>query len=210
MNMHKEDGSLSRRTYELLLAAYPREFRREYGREMTLVFAERCREESAAPVRLWGEALLDLALNVPREHFERLGGGEGLMKTLRTVILAIAVYAFTLLVVAPLYARNIGAFPSIVNSLIDALISTGLVFNFFYLLLTLTRWREGVRAVRTALVLTALLVAGLITLITLSGGPPAAVNLTIVVAQVLALLFWYTAHLLWVRRKGSEVPPATA
>jgi hypothetical protein len=209
VNMHKEDGSLSRRTYQLLLAAYPREFRREYGREMTLVFADRCREESAAPVRLWGEALLDLALNVPREHFERLGGGEGLMKTLRTVVLAIAVYAFTLLVIAPLYARNIGMFPSFVNGLIDALISTGLIFNFFYLLLTLTRWREGVRAVRAALVLTALLVAGLITLMTVSVGA-AHINLTIVVAQVLSLLFWYTAHLLWVRRGGREVPPATA
>jgi hypothetical protein len=97
-----------------------------------------------------------------------------------------------------------------VTSLLDALISTGLIFNFFYLLLTLTRWREGVRAVRVAFALTALLVAALITLITLSGGPPARVNLNIAVAQVLSLLFWYTAHLWWVRRKGRDVPTATA
>lgn len=132
------------------------------------------------------------------------------MKTLRTAALAAAAYAFTLLVVAPLYARNVGSLPGFVASLIDALIATGLVFNFVYLVLTLTRWREGVRAVRAALVVTALFVAGLITLIVVSSGPPAHVNLNVVVAQVLSLLFWFTAHLWWVRRRGRAVPPATA
>jgi len=132
------------------------------------------------------------------------------MKILRTVALAVAVYAFTLLVIAPLYARNVGTLPSFVTSLIDALISTGLIFNFFYLLLTLTRWREGMRAVRAALVLTALLVAGLFTLMVVNVGAAAGVNLNIIVTQVLNLIFWYTAHLLWVRRRGREVPPATA
>ena len=215
MKNAKGGGSRSRRAYALLLAAYPREFRREYGREMALVFADRCREESrargaAALARLWGEALLDLALSAPREHIERLGKGEGLMKTLRTIALAVAAYAFTLLVVAPLYARNIGSRPGFVNSLLDALISTGLVFNFFYLLLTLTGWREGVRAVRAALVLTALVVGALVTLIIVSGGPPARVNLSIAVAQVLSLLFWFSAHLWWVLRKGRGAPPAPA
>lgn len=210
MNIRKEDGSLSRRTYQLLLAAYPREFRREYGREMTLVFADRCREESAALVRLWGEALLDLALNVPREHFERLGGGEGLMKTLRTVALAVVAYAFTLLIVAPFYVRNARSLPFFLGYLLDALISTGLVFNFFYLLFTLTRWRAGVRAVRAALAMTTLVIAGLITLMGVTGGPHARINLLILVAQVLGLLFWFTAHLWWVLRKGRGAPPATA
>jgi hypothetical protein len=193
-----------------MLAAYPREFRREYGREMALVFADRCREGSAARARLWGEALLDLARNVPREHFERLGGGEGLMKILRTAALAVAVYAFTLLVVAPLYARNVGTLPGFAASLIDALIATGLMFNFLYLLLTLTRWREGLSAVRTALAVTALLAAALLTLMTFSVGAANLNLFNIAVTQVLSLLVWYTAHLWWVRRKGREVPPATA
>jgi hypothetical protein len=207
--------SRSRRAYALLLAAYPREFRREYGREMALVFADRCREESrargaAALARVWGEALLDLALNAARERLVKFVEGEGSMKILRTVLIAVVAYAFTLLVVAPLYVRNARSLPSFLGYLLDALISTGLLFNFFYLLLTLTRWREGVRAVRAALVLTMLVVTGLITLATVSGGPPARVNLSIVVAQVLALLFWFTAHLWWVLRKGRGVPPATA
>ncbi|HWW76488.1 MAG TPA: hypothetical protein VNZ44_13910, partial [Pyrinomonadaceae bacterium] len=115
-----------------------------------------------------------------------------------------------LLVVAPLYARNIPSLPALVNSLIDALISTGLIFNFIFLVLTLTRWLEGVRAVRAALALTTLVVGALIALITASVGPHAHVNLLIVVAQVLSLLFWFALHLWWVLRKGRHGPPAPA
>ncbi|HKG12374.1 MAG TPA: hypothetical protein VKB12_03515 [Pyrinomonadaceae bacterium] len=214
MKTPKINASRSRRAYAVLLAAYPREFRREYGREMALVFDDRCRERStggaAALARLWGEALLDLALTAPREHLERLRGGGGVMKTLRTVATAVATYAFTLLVVAPLYARNTGAMPGFVNNLIDALISTGLIFNFVFLVLTLTRRLEGVRAVRAALALTTLVVGALITLMEFSPGAHAHLNLRIVVAQVLSLLVWFTAHLWWVLRKGRAGPPATA
>ncbi len=132
------------------------------------------------------------------------------MRTLRTIALALLAYAFTLLVVAPLYARNVLNLPGFVNNLIDALISTGLIFNFIFLLLTLTRRLEGVRAVRAALALTALVVGALITLMMVSVAAPARLNLWIVVAQVLSLLFWFTAHLWWVLRKGKARPPAPA
>ena len=216
MKTPERNVSRSRRAYALLLAAYPREFRRVYGREMALVFADRCREQTragrgaSALARLWGEALLDLALTAPREHLERLREGGGMRRTLRTIAVALVVYAFTLFVVAPLYARNIVNLPGFVNSLIDALISTGLIFNFVFLLLTLTRWMEGTRAVRAALALTTLVVGALIALITASSSPHASLNLLIVVAQVLSLLFWFTAHLWWVLRKGRHGPPAAA
>jgi hypothetical protein len=216
MKTPERDVSRSRRAYALLLAAYPREFRRAYGREMALVFTDRCREQAragrgaAALARVWGDALLDLALTAPREHLGRLREGGGVMKVLRTVAVAFVVYAFTLLVVAPLYARNVQSLPGFVNNLIDALISTGLVFNFIFLLLTLTRWLEGTRAVRAALVLTTLVVGALITLMVFSLGTPARLNPRVVVAQVFSLLFWLTAHLWWVLRKGRRVPPAAA
>jgi len=203
--------SRSQSAYALLLAAYPREFRREYGREMALVFADRCREgaDLAALARIWGEALVDLARTAPRQHLESFG--EGTMKTLRTLALAAAAYAFTLLVIAPLYVSGRPALPGFANSLIDALISTGLLFNFIFLLLTLTRRLEGTRAVRAAFVLTALVVGALITLMIVSLGEPARINLSIVAAQVLSLLVWFTAHLWWVlRKRGRAVPPAAA
>ena len=205
----KKGRALSRRVYAALLAAYPTEFRREYGREMSLVFADRCREEGAPMLRVWRDALGDLARAAARERLESLRRGGGLMKVLRTIALALTAYAFTLVVVAPLYARNIVNLPVVVNSLIDALISTGIIFNFIFLLLTLTRLFEGVRAVGAALAVTTLVVVALITLITVSSGPHARLNLLIVVAQVLSLLFWFAMHLWWVLRKGRHGPPAT-
>jgi hypothetical protein len=123
---------------------------------------------------------------------------------------AVVVYAFTLFVVAPLYARNVEVLPGFVNNFIDALISTGLIFNFVFLLLTLTRWLEGTRAVRAALVVTTLVVGALITLMVASLGAPARLNPWVVVAQVFSLLFWFTVHLLWVLRRRSAGPPASA
>lgn len=207
--------TLSERLYAALLFAYPAGFRREYGREMRVLFADRRREVAGAagPLalpRLWCETLADLLRTAPAEHLESLTKGEGMMGTLRTVALAVVAYAFTLFVVAPLFARNVGSMPGFVGNLLDALISTGLVFNFVYLLLTLPRWLEGPRAVRAALMITTGVIGLLIALMMLSGGPHARVNLAIVVAQILALLVWFTLHLWWVLRRRAAGPPAAA
>lgn len=206
-------ATLSRRLYALLLSVYPAEFRREYGREMAIVFADRCRAEAReggarALVRIWCEALLDLLRTAPKEHFYEISEGAGLMKTLRTVVIAILAYAFALLVAAPLYVRNRESMPGFVNSLIDALIATGVLFNIIYLVLTLPRFMEGVRAVRTALLLTGLIIAALMTAIMVTGGPPAYANASIILAQVLSLLVWFSIHLWWVLRRRRVDPPA--
>jgi hypothetical protein len=217
--MRKQAGghkrAASARLYALLLAAYPAKFRREYGREMRVVFADRCREARgvggvAARARVWREAVVDLARTAPRERLEDLLGGGRLMKLFRTVVLAALAYAFTLLVVAPLYARHAGSMPGFVANLLDALIFTGLVFNFIYLVLTLTRWLEGVRAVRAALALTTGVVGTLITVMLVSLGREARFNLWIAIAQVLGLLIWFTIHLWWVLRKKASAPPTAA
>ena len=56
---------VSERVYRALLAAYPREFRREYGAQMRQVFRDLCREElrkkqTRGLVRLWIRTVLDL------------------------------------------------------------------------------------------------------------------------------------------------------
>src|SRR2546429_573870 len=82
-----------------------------------------------------------------------------------------------------------------------ALISTGLLFNFIFLLLTLTRLSEGARAVRAALVVTSLVVAALVALMRSAAGTHAGVGVSIILAQALSLLVWFTAHLWWVLRR---------
>ena len=210
--MGKQSGALAARVYAALLAACPSEFRREYGREMALVFADRCRESAGRGglPRVWREALSDLARTATKEHLERLRRGGGLMKTLRTIALALVAYAFTLLVVAPLYARNAGSMPGFAASLLDALIFTGLAFNFIFLVMTLPRWLEGARAVRASLALTAGLIAVVGGVVMVQAGPPARVNVWVVLAQALSLLVWFSIHLWWVRRRAAAGPSATA
>ncbi len=208
----KKGPNVALRLYALLLAAYPREFRREYGREMMLVFADRRREEASgrgARLRIWREALFDLMRTAPKERLESFLGGDGLMRVLRTIALAVVAYAFTLLVIARWFSNNHHHMPAFVGHLLDALISTGLVFNFVYLVITLPRWLEGVRAVRLTLAVTTFIIGALLVLMAVSVGPEARPSFFVYVAQVLALLIWFTVYLWWVlRRNRKTVPPA--
>lgn len=212
--MNKTCGAapLSARVYALLLLGYPAEFRRAFGREMRQVFADRCREAARGPAlaRLWADTLLDLARTAPREHAEKFSDGRGRMKTLRTIVLALAAYAFALLVAAPFYTRHRMEVPAFVASLADALIATGVIFNFVFLVITLPRLSSGARAVRLAGLVTALVVAGLIVLMVMSEGRPAYPHLSVVVAQVIGFFVWYALHLWWVLRGSHAGPPATA
>ena len=205
----KRHDSRSRRVYALLLASYPPGFRREYGREMSRVFADLCRESvgRASLARVWAWALADLALTAPRLRLEELLEGGGVMRSIRTAALALAAYAFTLLVVAPLFVRNAHSMPGFVAGLLDALISTGLVFNFIFQVLTLPRWLEGVRAVRATLALTTCVIGALLLVVSSIGGPHARLNALLIAAQVVSLLVWFAVHLWWVlRRKGAATP----
>lgn len=56
------------RVYGALLALYPRRFRREYGEDMVLLFAEQLRDENAW--RVYSRAATDLALTVPTSYLE--------------------------------------------------------------------------------------------------------------------------------------------
>jgi hypothetical protein len=53
------------RVFALLLRAYPRAFRAEYGREMTLVFRDQRREAGGGGVAFWAALLLDVARSAP-------------------------------------------------------------------------------------------------------------------------------------------------
>jgi hypothetical protein len=213
MTERKRQGSRSRRVYALLLATYPQGFRREYGGEMARVFADLCRESAgrSSLARVWAAALADLLLTAPRLRAEEMLEGGGLMRSIRTAALALAAYAFTLLVVAPLYARNAGSMPGFVANLLDALIFTGLVFNLVFQVLTLPRWLVGARAVRATLALTACVVGVLLFLMASGGGPHAShLNPPIIAAQAISLLVWFTIHMWWVLRGRRDATPATA
>jgi hypothetical protein len=69
--------TVSYRVYRVLLAAYPRQFRRAYRDEVSQLFRDCCREAqhrrgTRGVLYIWGRALLDLGVNVPREHIVQL------------------------------------------------------------------------------------------------------------------------------------------
>ena len=62
--------TLSERLYRLCLRMYPRQFRDEYGDEMSFVFAARATSDRASGrVWLWLQVLRDLCVHAPREHW---------------------------------------------------------------------------------------------------------------------------------------------
>ena len=74
--MSGKPSTIALRIYRLLLIAYPGEFRRQYGPQMTQVFQDRCVEEQRRGVtgllRLWMHTLADWAATVPAEHLDVL------------------------------------------------------------------------------------------------------------------------------------------
>lgn len=62
------------RLYRGLLFLYPAPFREEYGRELCLVFADRCREKrsGAEQAAVWLQAVIGILTEAPREHYHMI------------------------------------------------------------------------------------------------------------------------------------------
>ena len=86
---------LSERVYAVLLVAYPRGFRREYGPLMAQAFGDQCQEERGrgGPLgltRLWLRTLPDLTVSMVSERSKTMGSGltrAGELVTLRNLML---------------------------------------------------------------------------------------------------------------------------
>jgi putative ABC transport system permease protein len=102
----------SERIYRWLLRLYPRDFRDEYGQEMSLLFRARSSEGS---VRLWLQILGDLVFHAPNEHWSMMK--QDLRYAVRTLLRA---PTFAATIVATL-ALGIGA-NSVIFSAVDAVL----------------------------------------------------------------------------------------
>jgi hypothetical protein len=67
--MKGNDVKRSERIYRWLLRLYPRDFRDEYGEEMSLLFRGRA---SGGSLGLWFQVLGDLLFHAPREHWNAM------------------------------------------------------------------------------------------------------------------------------------------
>jgi len=194
--------------YSILLLAYPREFRREYGPEMVRLVLD-CQRDTytiSARRRLWLRTFFDLVRTAPRERLNNLRQENKLMRKLHPNLVAIG--GCVLLILAAMLLLNYGRshqVPSILlfGHVLDAVVFTGVVGNVIvFLLVKLTRLRPLRVAFWTFLIVT--LVPSLA--LTLIAGTDSKINAPrVVVGYVVSFMFWYGLHWLWSNKlKASE------
>jgi hypothetical protein len=203
--------AVSNRLYRLLLAAYPAEFRHEYGAHMAQVFRDRCREEqgrrrgvggSAGLARVWMETILDLARTAPEEHLHNAGRGVRLMKALLKIAAALVAYAVLFMLAGKFLASTREHLPFLVGTLLDSLIAIGILFNFLVLIFVNTGWLAAKRAVIISGIITSVLVIAMVSAIALSQPVNGRPNGAAIMGLVLSFLLWFGVHWLWAQRKN--------
>jgi hypothetical protein len=202
---------VSNRLYNLLLTAYPAEFRREYGAQMAQVFRDRCREEQgraggnrrrAGLWRVWMETILDLARTAPEEHLQYAGRGVRLMKALLKIAAAIVAYVVVFMLIGKFLAGSREHLPFVVGTLIDSLVAIGILFNFLVLVFFTTRMLTAVRAVITSGIITSVLVIAMVAAIAFSHPADGRPNGAVIMGLVVSFLVWFGVHWWWAQKKN--------
>lgn len=187
--------------YSILLLAYPREFRREYGSEMVLLLLDCQRDVRTVPARtrLWLRTLFDLVLTAPREHLEKIKKENKFMRNLRTDLFALG--GCVLIIVAALLLLSYGRSHHVFWFLLfghelDALAFTGMVGNLIvFLLVKLTNLRPLRVAFWTFLIVT---FASVLAIALIAGATDPTFNAPrVIISYVVSFFFWYGLHWLW-------------
>jgi hypothetical protein len=195
---------VSQKTFQLMLWAYPRDFRREYGFLMTQVFRDCRRAEirsrgSLGLVRLWLHTFFDVARSAPRERWDHFRKDNSIMSKLGKgiaallVCLAIVIGSFFLLS----YGRkNEVSMILTFGRVLDALVTTGIVANVIIFLLMMTSRFNPLRIalwtlllVHGVLLLAAVIIGGRVDPTFKIGG--------VLIGYVVSFLFWFAVHWIW-------------
>lgn len=192
----------SQRLFGVMLLAYPRQFRREYGLQMTQVFRDCYRAEQRFGARtlsvFWLRSFFDLLISALREHWDSFKKESSLMTNLqRNVValgacLAVVVIAFLLLS----YGRS-HEVASILffGKTLDALVAAGILGNLIIFLLRFTRMDPVKIALGTMLVVNVVLLV--VTLLIGSRVDRTFNPASLVVAHVASFLIWFGLHWAW-------------
>jgi len=197
--------------YSILLLAYPREFRQEYGSQMVLLLLDCQRDARTAPARtrIWLRTLIDLVRTAPREHLEKIRKDNTFMRNLRTDLFAIG--GCVLIILAALLLLNYGRSHQVSSILVfgfalDAIVFTGVLGNLIvFLLVKLTNLRPLRIAFWTFLIVS-LVPALALTFIAIAVDPKFNAP-NVLIGYVVSFFFWYGLHRLWAN-KLKPVEPA--
>jgi len=197
-----KDGRWFLSIYSILLLAYPRDFRREYGSQMVLLLLDCQRDAGNAPARtrLWLRTLIDLVRTAPREHLEKIRKKDNkFMRNLRTDLFAFG--GVVLIVLAALLLLNYGRAHQVTSILffgyvLDALVFTGVVGNLIVFLLTkLTSFRP-LRVAFWTFLIVSLVPALAVSIIAVAVDPKFNAP-NVLIGYVVSFFFWYGLHRLW-------------
>ena len=195
--------------YSILLLAYPREFRREYGSQMVLLLVDCQRDARTAPARtrIWLRTLVDLVRSAPREHLEKIRKENKFMRNLRTDLIGIG--GCILIILAALLLLNYGRAHQVSSILVfgyvlDALVFTGVLGNLIvFLLIKLTSFRP-LRVAFWTFLIVSLVPAIALTIIAVAVDPKFNAP-NVLIGYVVSFFFWYGLHRLWSNKlKPSE------
>jgi len=189
-----------------MLRAYPREFRVEYGSDMTQLFRDCYRDIQSdgliSAIAFWRRMILDVIRTAPLERWDALERRYKTMKNLKSDLIGLVACLAIIVVMFPLLGF-VRRHESILmfGFALDAMISAGIVSNLIiFPLVILTRFSTF----RTAL-WTLLAVNGALLLIaTLIGSrvDPGFNFLIVFAAYLVSFAFWLAIH--WVR---SQIRP---
>jgi len=196
--------TFSQRLFQIMLVAYPPEFRREYGPHMAQVFRDCYRAEirtggALRAARLWLLVFFDLVRTAPREHWDNLVKDKLIMNKLGKDILALVVCLG--IIVAAFFLLSYGRKHEVsailtFGRLLDALATTGIIANLLiFLLMVTTRFKHLVIAKWTLLVVHFGLL--LVTVVVGSRVDQSFNPGSILLAYVFSFFFWLALHWLW-------------
>jgi hypothetical protein len=202
--------STSKQLFQLLLFAYPREFRLVYGSEMTQVFCDCYRDSNSrgliTTLELWLRVVLDVIRTAPLERLESLGKGETMRNLKRDALGLLAILA--IIVVALLLHRYVVTHgiqpPLFLGYALDAIVTAGVVGNLIIFVLMLATRRS---TFRTALWSLLIVNGALLLLAILIGIRVGGFNFpAVVISYVVSFIFWATIHWVWSQMRSPTEP----
>ena len=197
--------SLSKRLFQLMLRAYPREFRLDYGPDMTQLFCDCYRNLQGAgliaAIAFWRRMIWDVIRTAPSERCEALERRYKAMKNLKSnligLLACIAILIVMFLLLGYLRQHQVA---TMLGFSLDAIITAGIVSNLIVFPLAIA---TRLSAFRTVLWILLVVNGALLLLATLIGIRVGGFNFPAVLASyVVSFLFWLTFH--WLR---SQIRP---
>jgi hypothetical protein len=189
-----------------MLRAYPREFRLEYGSDMTQLFRDCHRDIQSggliSAIAFWWRMIVDVIRTAPLERWEALERRYTTMKNLKSDLIGLVACLAIIVVMFPLlgYVRKHEAI-LMFGFALDAMISAGIVSNLIiFPLVILTRFSTFRSALWTLLAVNGALL--LIATVIGSRVDPGFNFLIVFAAYLVSFAFWLAIH--WVR---SQIRP---